>query len=270
MMIAVVGCNGLVGSALCSFLSTEHQIVSLDRESCDVKRFDIDKLAQGLSHVDCIINCAATLDQSNIEELLVTNAVGALNVAKLANKLNAKLIHLSSISCEQNSENQYFEPYGISKLAGEMLIKDYCHKNGSNYCIVRCSQIYDLDLKAQITQPFFYNLIFQAKKFGKAKVYGSVDVKRNYVSLETVVKTLHFLVENNTRNFGYILGETLSISDLVRNVSVAMGKRVELIWGPSEASLKTIYIPDAGYNFSDNFQTSLIKDLKEIANRENS
>lgn len=270
MIIAVVGPDGLVGSALRSLLSSEHKVISLDRESCDVRRFDIDKLANSLGYVDCIINCAAILNQSNAERLLETNAVGALNVAKLASKLDAKLIHLSSIFCEQNTDNQYFEPYGISKLAGEFLITDYCRNQGSDYCIVRCSQIYDLDFKSKVNQPFFYNLVSQAKKSGKAQVYGALDVKRNYVSLETVVKTLRFLVENKTCDFGYILGETLTISEFIRNISLAMGKHVEVIWDKDKAPLKTIYIPDECHNFSEGFQTDLIKDLKEIINRENS
>ncbi|MCG9690115.1 SDR family oxidoreductase, partial [Vibrio tubiashii] len=189
MRICVIGSGGLVGSRLSKDLSATHEIIELNRTNGDVVNMDIEMLAGQLGHVDCIVNCAALLDQNDIENLLTTNALGALNVAKLSVLLKAKLIHLSSVSCEQHPKNEYFGPYGISKLTGEHLIKDYLESKTSEYCIVRCSQIYDLEGKAYRSQPFFYNLLNNANKNGQVTLYGNKNVVRNYVSLDTVVKS---------------------------------------------------------------------------------
>lgn len=268
MRICIIGSGGLVGSRLSEELSANHETIALNRVSGDVVNMDVDVLARQLGHIDCIVNCAAVMDQSDVANLLATNAYGALNVAKLSVLLKAKLIHLSSVSCEQHSENEYFGTYGISKLTGELLVKDYLESKGSEYCVVRCSQIYDLDGKAHGSQPLFYNLLANANKNGKVTLYGNKNVMRNYVSLETVIKSIRYISENKVEPFGYILGKNISMTEFIDKISESLDEVIEVKWDKDKESLKTIYIPKTCCNFSRQFETNLIDDIKEIIARE--
>lgn len=268
MNVCIVGSSGLVGSQLRGLLSSKHKVIELNHHKCNVESFDVESLAKTLGNIDCIINCAAIFDQNDTAKLLSINSLGALNIAKLAVLLQAKLIHISSTSCEQHSDNEYFNSYGISKLAGELLIKDYLAKQNIEFSIVRCSQIYDLNWKACKNQPFFYNLISSANHNSKVIFYGNGDVKRNYVSLETVVNSIKYIAENKVDDFGYIIGETLRVSELIKKMSQALDKPIEIEWDKGKPSLKTIHIPYLCQNFSEHFQTNLISDIKEMVTNE--
>jgi nucleoside-diphosphate-sugar epimerase len=270
MKICIVGSTGLVGSALKKKLSENHEVVCLDRNTSDIYELDFNSISKLYFGVDFFINCAAIMSSSSAQRLIEVNAVGALNIAKLASILNAKLIHFSSVSCEENEKNEYFNHYGISKLTGELLIKDHFNSLGklNDYCIIRCSQIYDLEWKASVTQPFIYNIIKNVIYDKPVVIYGQKDVSRNYVSIQTVVESTENIIEGLCLDSGYILGSGFTISEMIRIVSESLDKKVEITWDSSKPSLKEIYIPENANILSSEFETNFIQDIKEIAEYE--
>jgi len=98
-----------------------------------------------------IINTAAmhnldTCEQEPVRSFQV-NAVGALNLARLSNEMDAMLIHISTdYVFDGKAEHPYLETdlprpinvYGNTKLSGEHFIQSTAHK----YAIVRVSGLY--------------------------------------------------------------------------------------------------------------------------------
>ena len=94
---------------------------------------------------DTIINCAANIDlnflEKNEKQAIAINAVGAKNVALVANQNDTRLIHISTDGIFDGKKGNYSEDdvpnpiniYGKSKLMGEQLIKE----NSNNYVIIR-------------------------------------------------------------------------------------------------------------------------------------
>lgn len=100
---------------------------------------------------DIIINCAAMtavdLCETEQEKAYTINALGPKNLAQAADKVGAKLIHIStdyvfdgqaSIPYVESDETNPESVYGKTKLQGEEFVKQYCE---SSY-IVRTAWLY--------------------------------------------------------------------------------------------------------------------------------
>jgi len=111
----------------------------------DIRSIDSIKKCISQLKPDTIINCAANVDldflEKNEKEANVINAIGAKNVALIANQNDIKLIHISTDGIFDGKKGNYSEEdvpnpinvYGKSKLMGEQLIKE----NSNNYVIIR-------------------------------------------------------------------------------------------------------------------------------------
>ena len=77
------------------------------------------------------------------------NVLGLKNVIQAANKINARLVFLSTDLVFSGNKGMYNEEdkanpicyYGMTKLEGENIVKDSCE----NYCILRSSLIFGMD-----------------------------------------------------------------------------------------------------------------------------
>jgi len=150
MKILVTGTNGQVGHALLGAL-TEHEIISVNRQQCDLKNLDqIERLIDD-HQPDLIINPAAytKVDQAEDEAELAfkINADAPKLMAKKAREYNISFIHFSTdfvFDGEKKgaySEGDLTNPlgvYGSSKLAGEEAIQEV----GGQVYIFRTSWVY--------------------------------------------------------------------------------------------------------------------------------
>ena len=94
---------------------------------------------------DTVINCAANVDldflEKNEKQAIAINAIGAKNLALVANQNDIRLIHISTDGIFDGKKGNYSEEdvpnpinvYGKSKLMGEQKIKE----NSNNYVIIR-------------------------------------------------------------------------------------------------------------------------------------
>jgi len=153
MRVWVTGSNGQLGSDVCRHLS-DCDLVPLAH--CDVEITDMDSIGKVLAECvpDVIINTAAYVRvddcESNPDQAYLVNAVGAGNMAVIANKVGAKLVHVSSdyvFGGEGKSRTvpytEFDTPipssvYGKSKLAGESLVRHLC----PTHFIVRSSGLF--------------------------------------------------------------------------------------------------------------------------------
>ena len=147
--------------------------------STDVNELDITDRDATIAFVrrhqpDTIISCAAFTNvdgcESNPEAAFKVNAIGASNLAQAAERINARLIHVSTdyvFRGEGNKpldESERVDPksvYGKTKALGEEYVKNFCHR----YFIVRTAWLYGYAGKN-----FVKTIVNAGKKFGKLEV----------------------------------------------------------------------------------------------------
>lgn len=155
-MIWVIGCHGMLGTELCRLL-TENKIdfEGTDR-NVDMTDFSsLENFAAG-KKIDFIINCAAytAVDKAESDKDLAEklNVEGPKNIARLAKKIGAKMIHISTDyvfdgnATSPLTEDLPVKPigvYGETKAAGEKAVQ----KETDEYYILRTAWLYGWDGK---------------------------------------------------------------------------------------------------------------------------
>lgn len=155
MKVAVIGANGQIGRELCELGSAiSYEMVPLMRCQVDVTSIESVKEALIFHRPDAVINTAALMPSDRCEEVpdeaFRTNALGARNVAVVAQEIGAKLVFIST-NYVFNGESppkmtpytEFDEPvppnvYGRSKLAGEKFVQLFC----SRHFIIRSSAFF--------------------------------------------------------------------------------------------------------------------------------
>ncbi len=187
MKILITGAKGQLGTELCRQLREGGSSLGPVPERLknaiviptDVDELDITNREETLSFVrrhqpDTIISCAAFTNvdgcESNTDAAFRVNALGASNLAQAAERINARLIHVSTdyvFSGEGDTPLDESAPiapasaYGRTKALGEAYVRDFCHR----YFIVRTAWLYGYNGKN-----FVKTMVNAGKKFGRLTV----------------------------------------------------------------------------------------------------
>ena len=203
MKILVTGINGQVGHALMHEL-TEHELIGLSRDDCDLTNPDQIKQVIDQHHPDLIINPAAytKVDQSEDEPELAfkINRDAPKVIAEKAQEYHIPLIHFSTdyvFDGEKKAAYVEDDPthplgvYGQSKFAGEEAIQAV----GGHIYIFRTSWVYSnigynfyLTMKRLSTEQDEINVV--ADQFG-------VPTSNTFIA-EQIKAIIPQLTENNT------------------------------------------------------------------------
>jgi dTDP-4-dehydrorhamnose reductase len=153
MKIVIIGAGGQLGSDCCNLLAAENETIG-----CDLPRIDIGNEASVEEYLtarrpDVIVNCAAytAVDacETELELAWRINADGPKYLARAADRLGSRLIHISTdyvFDGKKPAPQSYIETdptnplsqYGRSKLAGEQAVADSC----ANHVILRTAWLY--------------------------------------------------------------------------------------------------------------------------------
>lgn len=171
-MIWLTGCNGMLGREVAKQLKEEGLLFTGTDKEIDITDptalenyakqlttsfYNLDsKLSDSEKKIDWIINCSAytNVDKAEEEPELAEklNADGPLNIARIARKYGAKLIHISTDYVFDGEGNTpYLEDmeknptgvYGKTKAMGE----DYIEKEMVQYYILRTAWLYGFEGK---------------------------------------------------------------------------------------------------------------------------
>lgn len=149
--VFITGARGQLGQALIKLLKDkqEYKLYLTDSQpdiDKGIKMLDITDEAAVIAEIsgfmpDIIINCAAMtavdLCESKQEMAYNINALGPKYIARIAENIGAGLIHISTdYIYDGQAKRPYTEEaeanpinvYGITKLAGDNFVKEYCHK----------------------------------------------------------------------------------------------------------------------------------------------
>lgn len=137
----IIGASGQLGQELLCYLDAlpHTAVVGADLPECDVRRPETLEAILFAARPEVVVNLAAFHEVDRCEDepeaAFAVNAVGALNVARAAKAVGAKLIHLSSdyVFSGEGRHTPYTEDeqpapqsvYAASKYAAETLLAAY-------------------------------------------------------------------------------------------------------------------------------------------------
>lgn len=153
MKIVIIGASGQLGSDCCNLLAAGNETIGCDLPRVDIGNESSIKEYLAAQRPDVIVNCAAytAVDtcETEVELSWRINAEGPKYLAKAADKLGSRLIHISTdyvFDGKKPAPEPYIETdptnplsqYGRSKLAGEKAVADAC----ANHVILRTAWLY--------------------------------------------------------------------------------------------------------------------------------
>jgi len=153
MKVLVTGASGQLGTDLCKIL-TDPELIPLTHNDIEISNMDSVKQAFNKYKPEVIINTAAYVRVDDCEDekekAFLVNALGARNIAVVAQELGARLVHLSTDYVFGGEAEPRTIPYiefdtpvplsiyGRSKLTGENLVRHFCLR----HFIVRASALF--------------------------------------------------------------------------------------------------------------------------------
>jgi dTDP-4-dehydrorhamnose reductase len=158
LKLLVTGASGLLGNKIVALAKNDYTIIPVHRTkplSSNSVRLDITDTIEvstllGRLEPDIVVHAASetNVDKCEIEkeQAWKINADGTRNIAEACQKVNAKLVYISTdyvFDGEKGLYNEEDKPnpvnyYGLTKLEGEKKVIEYC----MNYAILRTSVLY--------------------------------------------------------------------------------------------------------------------------------
>jgi dTDP-4-dehydrorhamnose reductase len=155
MKILITGANGQLGTDLCQSLQ-HFEIIPLTHSDIEISDMNSVKQVFNKHKPDTILNTAAYVHVDDCEteqdKSFLINALGARNVAVVAQELGAKLMHISTDYVFGGQSEPHTIPYtefdtpiplsvyGKSKLAGESFVRHLCPR----HFIIRTSGLFGI------------------------------------------------------------------------------------------------------------------------------
>jgi dTDP-4-dehydrorhamnose reductase len=154
MRILITGASGMLGSDLVPLLAARHDVRASGHAECDITdAAALDRLfAEAAPQL--VINCAAMADvdacERDPQRAMAVNARGAGNVARAAERVGARVFHISTdyvFDGEKRTPYTEQDPvnplsvYAHSKLEGERMVL-YSSRTPSPHLIIRTSWLY--------------------------------------------------------------------------------------------------------------------------------
>jgi len=263
--ILVTGAAGFLGSHLCENLQNlNYHVIGVDSmiggdldnlpknlEFHKMDCCDFDTLNKIMKSVDIVYHCAATAHEGlsvfSPVEISKNNYLATVSVitAAINNKVK-RIIYCSSMArygdqptpFTEDMEPRPVDPYGISKVAGEQVLKCLCDLNNVEWAIAVPHNI--IGPKQKYDDPFrnvvsiMINRLLQNKK---PIIYGDGEQKRCFSYVDDCIGSLLALVDNKSLN-----KEVVNIGPDEEFVTI--NKIAEICSNITGSNLKPEYYPD--------------------------
>ena len=277
--ILVTGGAGFIGSNLCSYLINKGEkvicvdnfytgkmenIEGLDSSLFSVIKQDITEPLKIDEDIDEIYNLAAIASpphyQARPVHTLETNVLGVLNLLKLANEKDAKILQTSTSEVygeplEHPQKETYrgnVNPIGIracydeGKRAAETLMFDFNREYGTKIKVVRIFNTYGPNMDPEDGR-VVSNFIIQSLKGEDITVYGDGTQTRSFCYVDDMVKGLYAMMNSKDDFLGPVnLGNPgeFTILELAEKVIKKTNSKSRLINCPLPSDDPTQRKPD--------------------------
>jgi len=264
MEILVTGGAGFIGSHVCrGVLEAGHQVTILDdfNDFYDpaIKRANVARLGGAVrvvegdirdtasvdrifaqTHFDCVVHIAARagVRPSVIDPRLYveTNILGTQTLLAAAQRTGVERFVFASSSSvygltktvpfsESLALPQTLSPYAATKLAGEHLCGNYAHLFGMRVVCLRFFTVYGPGQRPDLAIHKFTHAIYEGRHIPQ---YGDGSSRRDYTYVDDIVQGVMGALRYAGPTFDiFNLGEseTTSLSDLIREIEAALGKK---------------------------------------------
>ncbi len=231
--------RGFLGGVLEAKLKEQGHIVEIMGRDKDVR---IPANFKGINDIDLVIHNAGIVSSlKGLEDphtTYETNIMGTVNVLEFCRKKRTPLIFISSCKVEPTSRLSWGS-YGVSKVAGEAIIKDYWKTYGVPYIIVRPASIYGMaqdgvSILGWIT--WFIKATIHDYEIG---IEGDGNQERDSIHVDDlsrlIVKMANLFFEgaNETYEVGWGRDGTISVNDLIRYLERKSGKKLKTVNKPN-------------------------------------
>lgn len=233
MNILITGDKGFIGTHMKGIPHTSYDKV----DGLDIlDKYQLETTFAN-NHIDTVIHLAALagVNKSLIypENYVQTNIQGTINVIEACKRHNVKhLIFFSSSSVYGNGIPPLNEkdvlnpisPYGISKVAGELLVKS----SGIPYTIIRPFSVYgEYGRKDQI----FYKWINQIKTNHRITLFGDGSAKRGFTHVSDIINAVKLALDIGAENETYNIGgvEIISMNDVIKELKKYFNFEIEYL-----------------------------------------
>jgi len=240
----------MVGRAIGDALAQEHAVTYAGRRDADLF-LDLNSPAPALPdspHFDVVIHAAAAFKSAHEEDLLQTelvNAIGTLNVCRLARKVQAQhIVYISSISVKYESGDPYFSIYSLSKRHGEELALLHCKQYAIPLTILRPTIIYDAELQCRKSHSMLYMIIQHAAQNKDTVFYGKNNPERNYIYIDDVAEIVRRVVEDKITGTYDCPHEDITLSALAKTAYEVFGTEGAILFDPDKPSIPDITTPN--------------------------
>lgn len=253
LKVLVTGASGFVGEAVVFRLLMDGKFcpIAASRSAtrlnglCSVQPFNMNaNILPALDDVQVVVHAAARVHVMNetaedaLTEFRKVNVEGTLRLARRAAESGVKrFIFVSSIKVngegtvparpyEADNRPNPVDPYGISKYEAEEALKKLHSDTGMEVVIIRPPLVYGPGVKAN-----FLHLMMWLDK-GIPLPLGSIRNQRSFVAIGNLVNLIVVCIDHPmAANQVFLVsdGEDLSTTQLLRRLSIAMGKPARLL-----------------------------------------
>lgn len=290
MKVLVTGANGFVGNAVLrrlramssvqtvgsvrqngSFVDMGAAVVAVGELSAQTDWSEALVGVQAVVHTAARVHVMKDTAIDPLAEFRIVNVDGTLNLARQAAAVGVKrFVFLSSVKVngEATESGRLFredckpaplDPYAISKMDAENVLKESASRTGMQFVIIRPPLVYGPGVKAN-----FGRLICIVKR-GWPLPLGAVQNQRSLLALDNLVDFIvlcisHPLAANQT--FLVSDGKDMSTSDLVRGMAHAAGIPARLLPVPVsvlQAGAKLLGKRDLVQRLCGNLQVDISK-----------
>ncbi len=277
-MILIIGSTGQLGQSLKSVFK---KCKVFNKKEINIENYHKTFKVLKKLKPKYVFNCAAYHNtikcEFNSNKAFSVNTNAVLNLSKISNILNFKLIHFSTDYVFDGKKNRpYVESdlenpiniYGLSKYYGEKLIKLY----SKNYLIIRLTSLYsEFPCRAKKGMNFIDKMIdlYTRKKnisvndlrISPTYVHDAAkQIKKIYKLINN--QTIHLASEGSTTWFGlskFVFSE-LKIKKKIKKVKNFDNDQIKR---PKYTVIKNEYLKKKNLNIMPNWKTSVRKYLKK-------
>ena len=272
MKVLLVGGLGFIGKRFIRKFSGIHEIIvyaryddiSKTKEILNMKNVLLEEGAVENKKIidiivkhkpDVVIHLAALTGlmkcHDSPEKAFKINVYGTFNVANACSKTHSKLIFISSrevygntINDESGEDSPLFpnNTYGMTKMLGEILIKQESERSNFDYTILRLTNVYGPEGDQYGAQVIIRNAV----ELQKIQILGG-NQTLNYVYVDDVVDCIGLVLSNKKSSrqiFNVGSEDTFSIEQFVDKVIQIIGTEIEIQYGPMRETETSNFKPD--------------------------